>query len=107
VCFKQKTAYVVFTGLEFRRVLFRSDDQRGIVPHLHLQWALAAQVRDDPSLVIAAFAPDVRGARLAALTVDRTRIVDSDLEAIRRSGERRVGKARWDRGRGAGASDTA
>ena len=49
----------------------------------HLQWALAAQVRDDPSLVIAACAPDVRGARLAALTVDRTRIVDSDVEAVR------------------------
>src|SRR5690606_3582380 len=49
----------------------------------HLQWALAAHVRDDPALVIAACAPDSAGARLAALTVDRARIVDSDVEAVR------------------------
>src|SRR5690606_40263132 len=44
--FKQKTAYEIFTCLEFRRVLFRSLEQDAGDARAHLHLADAAQLRD-------------------------------------------------------------
>src|SRR5690606_11606839 len=50
-------------------------------PHLH--WALVAHARDSSSLVLAACTPGRDGSRVAALTVDRGRVMDSDIETVR------------------------
>ncbi|HLV26939.1 MAG TPA: DNA methyltransferase [Gemmatimonadales bacterium] len=50
-------------------------------PHLH--WAVAATARDNSNLILAACAPSQTRGRVAALSVNRGRITDSDIQAVR------------------------
>ena len=49
----------------------------------HLAWLLLAAERNGPALAIATWAVDRRPPRVAALIVDRRRVVDSDAETVR------------------------
>ncbi len=53
----------------------------GGAPHLH--WSVAACARGGATVVLAAWSADDARPRLAALTVERDRIVDSDAETLR------------------------